>query len=106
MLLTCKSLEETLKELARAIVNGQIDSLPGLLSRRMALMEKIQKATPSTEEAQEIGRVLKSVIDLEQLITGLAEKKKTEIMDELKEIRNRKVAHAAYGHQSLKGVRP
>jgi len=106
MLLMCKSLEEILKELAKAIVNGQMDNLPGLLSRRMALMKKIQRATPSTDEAEEIGRVLESVIDLEQLVTGLAEKKKMEIMDELKGIRNRKVAHAAYGNQSLKGVRP
>ncbi len=106
MLLICKSLEQTLKELARAIISGNMDLMPQLLARRMNLIEKIQATTPSTEESGEVVKVLSSVIDLEQLVTGLAEKKKMEIMDELKEIRNRKAAYAAYGNQSLKGVRP
>ncbi len=106
MLLACKNLEQTLKEITRCIVEGEMGRMDELLSHRISLIEEIQAAEPSREEAPEVEDILKSVISLEQLITGLARDKKKEIMEEIREIKSRKRAHKAYGNQSLKGVRP
>ncbi len=105
MLMACKGLEQTLKEITRSIVDGDMSAMSELLAKRQALMKKIQAASPSVSEAREIAEVLGSVISLEQLVTGLAREKKKEIMEEMKDIKSRKKAYTAYGNQSLKGVR-
>ncbi len=105
MLMACKSLEQTLKDITRHILDGDIASISGLLERRKMLMEEIHASKPSVEEAKEVADVLTAVISLEQLVTGLAKRKKQEIMDEMKDIQSRKKAYNAYGSQSLKGVR-
>ena len=106
MLLACKNLEQTLKDITKSIVEDDMSRMAELLSRRISLMEEIQAAEPSRDEAIEVAETLKSVISLEQLVTGLARDKKREIMEEIKGIKSRRRAHKAYGNQSLKGVRP
>ncbi len=105
MLMACKSLEQTLKEITRSIVDGDLSLMSELLVRRQALMKEIQTAKPSVSEAKEVAELLGSIISLEQLVTGLARDKKKEIMEEMKDIKSRKKAHMAYGYQRLKGVR-
>jgi len=106
MLMACKNLEQTLKDITRCIVEGEMGRMGELLSRRISLIKEIQAAEPSREEAPEVEEILKSVIALEQLVTGLARDKKKEIMEEIRELKSRKKANMAYGNQSLKGVRP
>jgi len=105
MLMACKGLEQTLKEITKSIVDGDMTAMSELLAKRQTFIQEIQAASPSVSEAKEIAEVLGSVISLEQLVTGLAREKKKQIMEEMKDIKSRKKAHTAYGSQSLKGVR-
>jgi len=104
MLVTCKGLEQTLVEITKSILEGNLKNMPDLLEKRKVLLDAIQDSKPSLDEAQEIEDVLKSVISLEQLITELAKEKKEKIIKEMKAIRSHRIAHRAYGNQSLKGV--
>lgn len=106
MLLACKGLEQTLKEITRSVAEGDMSRMGELLSRRSCLMEEIQALEPCREDVDEVAEVLRTVISLEQLVTELAREKKQEIMEEMKGIKSRRKAYSAYGNQSLKGVRP
>ncbi len=106
MLFICKNLEYVLKEIAFVLESGDLIKLGDLLKERHNLMKKLNSSKPNRENAVEVADSLKTLISLEQLITTLAEQKQNKIMEDLKQIRNKKMAHDAYSHQCLKGVRP
>lgn len=106
MITLCTKLKQLLKRIRNLLETGEYEKLPGCLSEKMRLMERLQRCSPDRSRLFETIKLMTFIAKEERFLMQLAEEKRIGLQEEMKDFQDKRRAAARYQSHSLYGAQP